>query len=203
MIYRKLKTHQIELIGKKVFLRPFTEEDWDLAIKWNNDPQVLRFSEGEDKRSWVFAELQQLYRAVSRESMIFVIEIKAEKKQRKNFPRGMMPIGDIWLQRIKKPRWLRRSVGKELHRLPVMIGEKTEWGRGYGSEAIGLVTEYALAEGADGVMALDVADYNQRCLASFRKNGFVELRRRKGKSKEKAAWLVDLLRENNMERIRK
>jgi len=200
MNYRKLITHEITLKGPRVLLRPFSEEDWDLAIKWNNDPQVLHFSEGEDRRSWDFAELQQMYRAVSRESLLFVIEIKAEKKQRRNFPRGMMPIGDIWLQRIRKPRWLKRSPGKGLHRLPVMIGEKTEWGRGYGSEAIGLVTEYALADGADGVMALDVADYNQRCLASFNKNGFVEVRRRKGKKKEKAAWYVDLLRESNKER---
>jgi len=43
-----LRQHRVTLRGKRVRLRPLTEEDWDLLLKWNNDPEVLYFAEGDE-----------------------------------------------------------------------------------------------------------------------------------------------------------
>ena len=47
----KLREHEIVLRGEKVFLRPMTEDDWDILLKWNSDPDVLYFSESADVTS--------------------------------------------------------------------------------------------------------------------------------------------------------
>ena len=44
----KLREHTITLGSEKVILRPMTEADWDILLKWNSDPQVLYYSEGDD-----------------------------------------------------------------------------------------------------------------------------------------------------------
>ena len=47
----KLKEHDVTLPGRRVVLRPITEEDWDILLKWNSDLEVLYYSEGDDVSS--------------------------------------------------------------------------------------------------------------------------------------------------------
>lgn len=49
----KLKEQQIILQGENVILGPMTEGDWDLLLKWNSDPDVLFFTEGDDIEAWI------------------------------------------------------------------------------------------------------------------------------------------------------
>lgn len=195
MVYRKLITHDIILAGSRVRLRPLSEEDWDLIVKWNNDPGVLFYSEGEDIRSWDFKELRQMYRQVSRAALLFVVEIKCRGGSRTvpGFPGGWKPIGDVWLQQMNLKHWLRRYPKKDLRRLPVCIGEKSEWGKGYGSEVIGLLTDYAFENGAEMVFACGIGEHNPRCLRAFEKCGFRIVRKVKTKRQAKAAWYYDLI----------
>ena len=49
----QLKVHNYRLKGKTasgetVVLRPMTESDWPLLVKWNNDSDVLYYSEAEE-----------------------------------------------------------------------------------------------------------------------------------------------------------
>ena len=44
----ELKTHKISLQDAPIVLRPMTEDDWGLLLKWNSDPEVLHFAEGDD-----------------------------------------------------------------------------------------------------------------------------------------------------------
>ncbi len=192
MKYRKLKKHTVTLRGPRVTLRPLSEKDWDLLIKWNNDPGVLYYSEGDDRRSWEFKELQEMYRATSRFTLLFVIEIKAEGKQRRAFPRGMKPIGDAWLEKMNLKYWLKKYAKKDMRRVPIFIGEKSEWGKGYGTEVIRLLTDYAFKDGAEMVFGCSISDYNSRCLRAFEKCGYRIVRKVKGERRAKAKWEYDL-----------
>ena len=69
-------------------MRPMTEDNWDLLLRWNNDPEVLYYSEGDEVYSRTLAEVQAIYRGVSQQAICFIAEV------------GGMPIGEGWLQRL-------------------------------------------------------------------------------------------------------
>jgi hypothetical protein len=35
-----LRQHSVVLYGNRITLRPMTEHDWDILLKWNNDPDL-------------------------------------------------------------------------------------------------------------------------------------------------------------------
>ena len=107
----KLKEHSITLQGKAVQLRPMRETDWKMLFEWNNDPEVLYFSEGEDITSYTLGELQPIYRGVSQTSFCFIIEANGR------------PIGECWLQPMNLDRILDQHAGKDCRRIDLLIGE--------------------------------------------------------------------------------
>jgi hypothetical protein len=40
-----LRTHDITLRSERVVLRPMTEGDWNILLRWNSDPEVLYYSD--------------------------------------------------------------------------------------------------------------------------------------------------------------
>ena len=159
---KRLRTHEIILADGPVLLRPMTETDWDLLLRWNNDPEVLYFSEGDDRTHWPLDDLQDMYRGVSAHALMFIMEIDGQ------------PIGDCWLQEMNIQRILDRYPGQRLHRFPIFIGEKRFWAQGWGTRAIALLARHAFEHcAADAVFAMGVADYNPRSRRAFEKNGFV------------------------------
>jgi hypothetical protein len=66
----KLKEHDITLHGDQVTLRPMTENDWDVLLKWNSDPAVLYYSEGSDVKSYNLEQVQGMYRYVSQAAFL-------------------------------------------------------------------------------------------------------------------------------------
>ena len=157
----KLREHQITLQGKGLVLRPMTEDDWDILLKWNSDPEVLYYSEGDNITSRNLEEVQGIYRWVSQTAFCFMIEV------------GGMPIGECWLQRMNLERILEKYPNADCRRIDLMIGEKAFWGQGLGTEAIRLLTELAFeGEKADLVFGCDIADYNPASQKAFQKNGY-------------------------------
>jgi len=156
-----LKTRDVTLRLGRIVLRPLTERDWDVLLRWNSDPEVLYFSEGTDVSSWTLEEVQGIYRTVSQASYCFIIEFDGK------------PVGECWLQKMNLPRILARHAGFDCRRIDLMIGEKTYWHRGIGTKAVLLLVEFGFErEKADMVFACDVADYNVASLNMFRKCGF-------------------------------
>jgi RimJ/RimL family protein N-acetyltransferase len=162
----RLKQHQITLAGRtgrgiKVQLRPLTENDWDLLEKWNRDPDVLYYAEGDDVAAYGPEKVRQIYRSVSQEAHCFLIEADGKA------------IGECWLQQMNLPRVLRMFPGLDCRRIDLMIGEKEYWSRGIGTVAIRLLTGYAfIDENADIIYNPDIADYNIRSLKAFQKAGY-------------------------------
>ena len=54
------------------------------------------------------------------------------------------------------------------------IGERADWGQGYGSDAMRLILRYAFDELNLHRVTLSVFEYNERAIHTYRKLGFVE-----------------------------
>lgn len=158
----QLRTHDIRLTQGAIHLRPMTEDDWGLLLRWNNDPEVLYYCEGDDVEWRDLADVQSIYRGVSRTALCFIIE------------RDGTPVGECWLQQMNL-QWVSEALlGQDLRRIDIAIGEKRVWGQGIGSTAIGMLCRLAFEdEGTDTVFACGVADYNPRSRRAFERNGFV------------------------------
>jgi aminoglycoside 6'-N-acetyltransferase len=188
----KILPHNVILRGEKVTLRPMTEADWDILLKWNSDPEVLYYSEGDDVQSYNLEEIQGIYRGTSQTAFCFIVEIKG------------VPVGESWLQQMNYPRILQKYPGRDCRRIDLMIGEKTLWGKGLGSEIIGLLVGFAFEqEKADLVFGCEIADYNPRSLRAFQKVGFevVETIQHPSGSKARIGYDVRLSREEYLARI--
>jgi aminoglycoside 6'-N-acetyltransferase len=157
----ELKTHSITLRGERLMLRPLTEQDWDTLLRWNSDPEVLYYAEGDDVSSYPLEDVQAIYRGVSQDAFCFMAELDGR------------PFGEGWLQRMNLDRILQKYPGLDCRRIDLMIGEKSLWGKGLGTEMIRLLTDFAFArERADAVFGCDIADYNPRSLRAFLKVGY-------------------------------
>ncbi len=181
----ELHTHTITLRGERVTLRPMTEADWPLLLRWNSDPEVLYFSEGDDVQSYSLADVQDIYRTTSQTALCFIMEYQGQ------------PIGECWLQRMNMERILSAYPGYDLRRIDLMIGEKLLWGQGLGTEVIGLLTRLAFEqEGADYVFGVGVADYNPRSRRAFEKNDYRLVAHNPEPPGMKARFTLDLLAKN-------
>jgi len=138
-----------------------TEDDWAILLKWNSNPDVLYFAEGDDVSAYTLDQLQQIYRGISQKALCFIIEAESE------------PIGDCWLQQMNLERIRAAYPGTDCRRIDLMIGEKEWWGRGLGTQVIHLLTQFAFErESADLVFACDVGDHNPASLRAFQKAGY-------------------------------
>lgn len=161
-----LKQHNITLEGKTsrglaVKLRPQTENDWDALERWNNDPEVLYYSDGDDVTFRSPEEVRYIYRSVSQNAFCFMIEADGRE------------VGECWLQQMNLPRVLQMFPGLDCRRIDLMIGEKAQWSQGIGSAAICLLTDFGFAaEKADIIYNPEIADYNIRIQKAFQKVGY-------------------------------
>ena len=155
-----LRSHGVTLRGGAVTLRPMTEGDWDILLTWNNDPVVMALADHSPFEETTLADLQTIYRWISTHAHCFIMEAAGA------------PIGECWLQRMNLQRLVDQFPDQDLRRIDLMIGEKKLWGRGYGTEAIGLLVDFGFrVEQVDAICAL-VAEDNRRSQRAFHKNGF-------------------------------
>jgi aminoglycoside 6'-N-acetyltransferase len=158
----RIRQHDNTLVGEYVTVRPLTEQDWHVLFRWNNDPEVLSFAEGDDVTSRTMEEVKAIYRGVSQTAFYFMIEFQGK------------PIGECQLQQMNLERILDRYPEHDCRRIDIMIGEKSHWGRGLGTEAIELLTRFGFdSEHAGAIFGCDIADTNPRSRRAFEKNGYV------------------------------
>ena len=147
--------------GLKIRLRPMTDADFGILARWNRDPEVLYFSEGENVFSYSTEEVRGIYAEASRTAFCFMISAEGRL------------VGECWLQRMNLERILSAHPGVDCRRIDLMLGEKECWGRGIGTETIRLLTRFGFErEGAGMVFGVGIADYNQRSLKAFQKAGY-------------------------------
>ncbi|UCC61413.1 MAG: GNAT family N-acetyltransferase [Anaerolineae bacterium] len=184
---KKLKRHTVILEGRAphgryIRLRPMTEDDWRVLVKWNSDPEVLYYAEEDDVTAYTLEQVQALYRSVCENAICFIVEADGK------------PIGEGWLQKMNLEWVLAKYPGLDCRRIDLAIGEKQYWGQGIGMEVIRLLTAFGfLEQKADVIYEPGIADYNVRSLQAFQKVGYEIASKRKTEPGSKANFLYDLV----------
>ncbi len=142
------------LFGKRIILRPLTDDDATEAYAgWLNDPEVNRYLET---------------RSAGRDDVRRFIREKNEREDALllgvfwNEPSAH--IGTIKLEPIDRQG--RTAV------IGLLIGDKAYWGKGAGTEATNLLTEYAFGEWGLQDITLGVIAQNAPAIRVYEKCGF-------------------------------
>jgi [ribosomal protein S5]-alanine N-acetyltransferase len=145
------------LKGKNIYLRPILETDaTDEYVNWMNDKAVNQFLESR----FVLATIQNVKKFIvdtnaNASNYFFAMCLNSSNKH----------IGNIKLGPINHHH-KRGDIG-------LMIGDKSCWGKGYGTEAIGLISNFGLNELKLNKVTAGCYSNNKGSEKSFLKNGFV------------------------------
>lgn len=179
-VMESVRMHDTVLVDGSLVLRPMTEDDWDVIAAWNNDPDVLWFTDNGGVSERSLTELQQIHRVVSRTADLFVFEIDG------------VAVGDGWVQQMNLDRILRAFPDRRLARIDLQLSP-TVWGKGIGTRAVRLLTGHAFEGGHDLVFACDIADYNARSRRAFLRCGYVPWRRVLSPPGDATTFVYDLV----------
>lgn len=160
-----INSHRITLRseseGREIVLRPLTDADLPDLCRWNADPDVLYWAEGEDIEAYSPEDVEGIYGWISQENLCFAIEVD-----------GLM-VGECWLQKMKLPYVKAMYAdGLDVRRIDAMIGETAFWGKGIGTHMLGMLIKYAFACEQVDVLHCLCEDYNRRSCRTLEKNGF-------------------------------
>ena len=117
-----LKSHTVHLHTSRLHLRPMTDADWDILLRWNQDPDVLYYADGSDVTAYTLDQIKRIYGGISQAAFCFIAELDGQ------------PIAEAWLQAMNLSRIIEAHPGCDCRRIDLSIGEKHYWNKGLGTE---------------------------------------------------------------------
>lgn len=143
-------------MNNRIYLRALEPEDYKISVKWRNDPEIGNMVGGpkyyvssEKERQWVLNNIND-----NNSKIVLAICLKGNDKY----------IGNIMIQEID-------FINKSCH-IPILIGDKSEWNKGYATEARLLALKFAFDErNMERVFAYVLED-NEASLKMHQKCGF-------------------------------
>ena len=154
MPVRKNVSEQEFLVGRRVFLRPFSEDDLSYVQKWSNDSKIRRLTGEIAPMSRQEAEEFYKHLRADKDRVWFAVVLK----------RGNRVIGEVGLLRMFRP-WRCTDMS-------IIIGEKNTWGKGYGTEAGRLLLKYAFERLKFHRVSIGVVGFNDRAIRFWKSLGF-------------------------------
>jgi RimJ/RimL family protein N-acetyltransferase len=148
------------LTGKLIRLRAIEMDDLDRYLAWINDGEVVRYLATAAPHPVSRAQEEEWIRTAVTHTRPPEITYAIETID------GDRHIGSVSLHRVGGPA--RHS------ELGIMVGDKTYWNRGYGTDAILTMLRYAFEDLNLNRVWLQVHDDNARAIACYRKCGFME-----------------------------
>lgn len=125
-------------------------------VGWLNDPETVRYTEARYVRHSLESVREYVASCQARLDVhLWGIFERA----------GGCHVGNIKLGPVDRTH-SRASIG-------LIIGERSRWGRGYATEAIGIVTRLAFRDLELHKLTAGVIAGNEPSLAAFRRNGFI------------------------------
>lgn len=116
----------IFISGKRILLSPLEKRlHLDTCYKWFNDQEVIQYLLTDCMPTTYENEIKWFDDLCSDDRLIFAVETQGERKH----------IGNVGLHYIN---WINRNA-----RTVTIIGDKDEWGKGFGTEAKRLLIAYA------------------------------------------------------------
>lgn len=159
-----IKTHDITLYGGNdidIILRPLCDDHLPLLYKWNADPEVVYWSDTGNAEVFSEEDIRGIYGSVSENAFCFLAEADGKA------------IGDFWLQRMNVPEVSAKYPGLDLRRIEATIGEKSLWGKGIGTDILGMLIDFAFYGEHTDMLYCFAADYNIRSQKTLLKHKFV------------------------------
>lgn len=154
-----LKSNSYTLHGEKVILRPLTEQDWQVISWWETDPAVIYWADSDLVESRTIEEVKKIFRMVSQNAYCFIVEVDS------------IPVGTGWLQHMNMEEILRKYPGQDCRRIDLALG-KNSWEKGFGTDTIRTLTQFALKHEKADLVFGGPGDYNLRSQNAFIKAGF-------------------------------
>ena len=162
-----IKSHDITLYGKtkaySIVLCPLCDEHLPILYKWNADPDILYWTDGEEYDADNVDPVRRvhgIYGNVSKNAYCFLIKVDG------------IPIGDCWLQEMNFPEVTAYYPNCDVRRIDMAIGEKDWWNKGVGTAVIGMLTDFAFINEKADIMFNFVGNYNERSKRVCEKNGY-------------------------------
>lgn len=147
-----------DIFGERIRLRDVRIEDSDGAyLRWMNDPETIRYTESR-YMSFSVSDIRSYIERTRKDDRSIFLAITTRPSDRH--------IGNIKLGSVDRHH-LSAEIG-------LIIGEKDCWGKGFGTEAIALLSAYAFD--TIGLHKLSAGIYapNIGCIKAFQKAGFAQ-----------------------------
>jgi RimJ/RimL family protein N-acetyltransferase len=142
------------LIGPTVYLRPLEREDAPTLVPWMNDAEVTRFLRA--YRPYNLAAEEEFIRRIAESTTDVTLGIVPRETDQL--------IGAAGLHQI--------DTRNRHAQFGISLGDKTAWGKGYGTEATRLIVRYAFETLNLHRVWLHVYEYNPRGHRVYEKVGF-------------------------------
>ena len=139
------------IVSSDLRLRPLTEEDYQLALEWYSNDNILWYSENR-KEPYKLEDIQRMYQYLNKKGQVYVIEYKEDQWE---------PIGDVTLAEDT---------------MPMVIIPKYQ-GKGIGSIIIKRLIDEAKRLGYKKLALSGIYLYNIPSQKMYGKCGFREVRR--------------------------
>lgn len=151
--------HQINpvnpfLMGERIYLRPVCKGDLDSLQRWANDPETRKLI-GEVMPTGAVETEKWFEDLIDDESRVWFIIVLRENNK---------IIGETGLLRMSHP-WRATD-------LTMIIGEEDERGKGYGSEAINLLLDFAFGSLNFHRISIGVVGFNEKAINFYEQVGF-------------------------------
>jgi RimJ/RimL family protein N-acetyltransferase len=168
--------------GERVYLSPINVDDYEIYTKWVNDIEVARGINLYDKMISLGNEKEILEKLSSEKHNYAIIE-KNENRL----------LGNCSLSHIDEKN--------QTAEFGIFIGEASDRGKGYGSEAAKLIVNYGFNYlNLENIM-LKVFDFNTQAIRAYEKAGFKKFGERKNvyyfDGKKHNEIFMEILRDNN------
>jgi diamine N-acetyltransferase len=142
------------LIGQDVYLRPFESGDLAIVQQWANDPEIRALT-GEVLPMGEAAASEFLQHVRTEHDRVWFAVVLTEDDR---------VVGEAGLLRMFHA-WRTTD-------LTIILGDPSAWGKGYGSQAIRLLLDYAFGFLNFHRVALGVVGFNERALRFYESVGF-------------------------------
>jgi len=146
----------MKIIGDRIYLKLLSPDDVnEKYLNWMRDPQVLQYLECR-WRAYSLEELRRYIQSVNDGLNNFMLGIYLKNEDEYI---GNIKVGGI----------------NHVHRhgdVGLILGEKSVWGKGYGREAVELVTKYAFEEINLNKVIAGIYESNIGSIKAFEKAGY-------------------------------
>lgn len=141
------------LINTTIRLRKINKKDYDIALPWYQDVEVLKGTAGPERKDpYDRATVADMYEYLSNIGECYIIEVLEAS--------SWVPIGDVTLSDTT---------------MPIVIGNKSYWGKGIGKRVIQALLIRAKQLGFNKITLKDIYFDNERSLRLFKSCGFKQI----------------------------